>query len=78
MGIPLNIVRDISENYYDTISVIDKNSDSGYYLVKWTSESYTLQYSQKLGKYFIKIDELVCDAVYLNPLANFNKWYTPY
>ena len=21
---------------------------------------------------------MVCDAVYLNPLANFKQWYTPY
>ena len=26
----------------------------------------------------IKSGYLVCDALYLNPLANFKKWYTPY
>ena len=37
-----------------------------------------MQYYNKIGIYFIKAGELVCDAVYLNPLANFKQWYTPY
>ena len=52
---------------------LETNAENGYYLVKWTSESYTLKSSQNLGK-----DELVHDAVYLNPLDNFKLWYTPY
>ena len=31
-----------------------------------------------MGKYVIKADKLVCDAVYLNPLTSFNQWYTHY
>ena len=45
--------------------------------VKWTSDSYTLQSFHKIGKDVIKSGELVCDTVYLNPLANFKQWYTP-
>ena len=49
-----------------------------YLNVKWTSKIYTLQSSQKLGEDFIKSDDLVCDAVYLNSLYNFKQWFTPY
>ena len=77
-NIYLNIVRSISEKDYCAISTIDKNTEGGYYLVKWTSDSYNFQYSHKLGKYVIKDGELVCDAVYLNPLDNFNQRYTPH
>ena len=44
----------ISDKYYCEISTIDKNIESGYYIVKWKSESYTLQYYQKLEKDVIK------------------------
>ena len=37
-----------------------------------------MQYSYKTGIYVIKAGELVHDAVYLNPFANFKQWYTPY
>ena len=70
--------RDISNKDYGTVSTIDKNSESGYYPVKWTSKSYNFKSSHKLGKYVIKAGELVCDSLYLNPLANFNQCYTPY
>ena len=47
-NISLNLERYVSDKYYDSISTIDKNSDSEYYLVKRTSKSYTWQSSQKL------------------------------
>ena len=74
----LNIGGDIGDKYYDTISNVSKYAESGYYLIKYTSESCHLYSSQKLGKYVIKAGELVYDAVYLNSLANFKWWYTPY
>ena len=77
-NIDLNNIRDIIDEYYGTISTIDKNAESEYYIVKWTIESYSFQSSQKLGTYFIKSGGLVCDALHLNPLANFKQWYTPY
>ena len=73
--ISLNIGRDISDNDYGKISTTDKNAYSGYYLVKCTSDSYNFQYSNKLRKYYIKDVELVCDTVYLNPMANLKQWY---
>ena len=77
-NIALNIGSDIKYEDFGAISRIDKNIESGYYPVKWTSESYTLQSYKKLGNDVIKAGELLCDAVYLNPLANLNQWYTPY
>ena len=47
-----------------------KNSESGHYLVKCKSESYNFQSCQNLGKYFIRAGELLCYAVYFNPLDN--------
>ena len=41
MNIASNIGIDISDENYGTISTIDKYTESGYYLVKWTNGSYT-------------------------------------
>ena len=74
----LNIGVDISDKYYSAISTIDKNLESGYYIVKRIIDIYTLESSNTLGKYFIETDELVCDAVYLNLFTNFKKWCNRY
>ena len=55
-----------------------KNTESGYYIVKCRSKSYTLQSYIKLVKDVLKALVLVCDDVYLNPHANSKKWYKPY
>ena len=57
---------------------MDKNAETGYYIGKWKSDSYTLQYSHNIRKNVIKDVELVYDAVYLNPFAYFKQWYKPY
>ena len=57
---------------------LSKLKKCGYYIVKWTSDSYTFQSPHKMVKYIIKAGELVCDVVYFNPLANFKQWYNPY
>ena len=72
-NIDLNIGKDISENDYGAISIIDKNAETGYYFVKWTSDSYTFQYSNKIVRDMIKAVYLVCDALYANSSANFKK-----
>ena len=74
----LKIGRDIRDQGYGEIFTIYKHAEIGYYLVKWKSEIYNFQSSRNLGNDFIKVCELVCDEVYLNPLANFKQWYTPY
>ena len=55
-----------------------KDAESGYYLVKWTIDSYTLHYSNNMGNDVITDGELVCDAVYLNTISNFNQCYNYY
>ena len=52
---------------------LSKLKKCGYYIVKWTSDSYTFQSPHKMVKYIIKAGELVCDVVYFNPLANFKQ-----
>ena len=37
----LTIHKNICDNDYGEISTIDKNAENGYYLVNWTSLSYT-------------------------------------
>ena len=44
----------------------------------WTSDSYTLHYIHKIGKYLIKDGELVYYELYFNPLTNLKQLYTPY
>ena len=57
---------------------INKPPESGYYLVKWTSDQYTSQSSHKTGRDVIKDGDLLCDALYLNKFATFKQWYNPY
>ena len=43
------------------------SDDSGHNaLVIWTSDSYNFQYFHKIGNDVIRVDELVCDALYFN------------
>ena len=62
----------------EKISTIDKNAENWYYLVKWTSGSYTLPYYHSMGENVTKAGYLVYDSFYLNPFANFRQCYTPY
>ena len=45
---------------------------------KWTRNSFIFKSSHKIGRDFINVDELVCDALYLSPVANIKQWYTSY
>ena len=62
----------------DQFQQLTKNAENLYYLLKQTSDSYTLQSSHKIGIYVIKSGELVFDAVYLNLFVNYKRWYIPY
>ena len=77
-NIDLNIEEDLSDNYYGAISKIYENVENWYYLAKWKSFSSTLQYYHKIEIYVINADELLCDAVYLNPFSNNKQWCIPY
>ena len=39
---------------------------------------YFFQYLNNIGKYVIKANQLVCDAVYLYTIAIFKQWYDTY
>ena len=52
-----------------------------YYVVQRTSEPYTLQEDNRMKDYTPLITsyvgEIVCDAVFLNPVPNVRYWLTP-
>ena len=77
-NIDLNIGKYISEKNYESFSAMDKNTGNGYYIVKRTIDSYTMRSSHKIGRDVIKSGELMCDAVYLKPFANFSQWYNTF
>ena len=77
-NVALNIGRYISEKYYGAILKTDKNVENGYYLVKWTSDSYILQFYHKIERDIIKDGGFVCGVLYLNTFANFKQWYIYY
>jgi hypothetical protein len=55
------------------VVITEDKATHGYYLVEWTSKSYTLQ--EEMDE--LQEGELVCDAMYLNPVGWARKWYTP-
>ena len=73
------ISQNIMVGEYAAISTVDKKADSGYYLVKWTGEPYTLQEQfQNENEEIFQCGEVVCDAEYLNSFAGKKQWFTPY
>ena len=65
---------------YGAFSTLDEDAD-GYYIIKFTSEPYTLQEDRMLTEFTpaikVKAGELVCDAEYYNKVAGAQLWYTP-
>ena len=70
--------KHISGNNYGAITKFDKNAENGYHIIIWTSDSFTFQYSHKIGRDVIKAGMFVCYTVYLNIFSNFKQWYNPY
>ena len=60
---------------------IDDESTNGYYVLQWTSELYTLQEDKEMEGYTPPITaqtgDIVCDAVFLNPVPFAKYQYTP-
>ena len=60
---------------------IDDENTNGYYVVQWTSEPYIPQkYKEMKGYISIVIaytGDIVCDAVFFNPIPNAKYWLTP-
>ena len=63
---------------YGAIATTDEDAD-GYYIVRWTTEPYTIQEAVAPEKYgwAIRAGELVCEAEYFNKVAGAKHWYTP-
>ena len=65
---------------YGVMRTNDESSDE-YYVLQWTSELYILQEDKEMKGYTATITvyagEIVCDAVFLNPVPNEKYWYTP-
>jgi hypothetical protein len=62
-----NIAANIEIGGYGAIVTSDPEARDGYWMVEWTSESYTCQETGKL----------VCDGFYLNEVKRGPKWWTP-
>ena len=64
---------------YAAISTTDRKAESGYYLVRWLSEPYTLQEQKKINyNEIFQAGEVVCKAKYLNSFVGKKQWFTPY
>ena len=65
---------------YGSKRTYDESTD-GYYVFQWTSESYTLQEDKEMEGYIPPITvytgEIVCDAIFLNPVPFTKYRYTP-
>ena len=63
---------------YGSMRTDDESTDE-YYVLQWTSESYTLQEDKEIEGYTPIIiayaGESVCDAVFFNPGPNAKYWY---
>ena len=79
-GVMEMMAETVKANQYGAFSTEDEDAD-GYYIVKWTSDPYTLQEDVELPEYTpamkIKAGALVCDAEYYNKLPQARLWYTP-
>ena len=61
------IAQEIDSGNTGAVVTSDPDAVDGYYLVKWSGNSYK---DQDTG-------ELVCDGYFLNPVGRAQKWYTP-
>jgi hypothetical protein len=79
-GMTTMMAERIKPDKYGAFSTTDEDAD-GYYIVKWTSEPYTLQEDKLLTEYTpamrIPAGTLVCDAEYYNKVPGASLWYTP-
>jgi hypothetical protein len=77
-GMTEMMAQSIETGKFGAFATTDEDAD-GYYVVKWTSEPYTLQHSIDAAKYgwAMKAGELVCDALYYNKVGGASLWYSP-
>ena len=69
---------EIEYNTMGAFQTSDKNTH-GYYIVKWTSNAYTLQEKYKCHAFdppvIIPEGELVCKAKFMTPMKKTSHWY---
>ena len=79
-GVETRMSEKILSIMYGAIRTNDESAD-GYYVLQWTTEPYTLQEDKEMQGYLpittAYAGEIVCDAVFLNPVPNAKYWYTP-
>jgi hypothetical protein len=79
-GIAEEMAEGIEVGKIGAFSTEDEET-SGYYLVEWKSEAYTLQEDTVLTEFDpplkLEAGELVADATYLNMVPRAPLWYTP-
>ena len=76
----LQILEGVKIGNYSAFETADQNISSGYYVVKWTLEPYTLQLNNQLGDCIppvtVHADEFVANAQYMNYVAKSKLLYT--
>ena len=76
----LQILEGVKIGNYGAFETSDQNVSSGYYVVKWTSEPYTLQGNTRLDDCIppvtVPAGEFVANAHYINPVAKSKLLYT--
>ena len=79
-GVETRMSEKILTTMYGATRTDDESTD-GYYVLQWISEPCTLQEDKVIKGYTPAIKsyagEILCDAVFLNPVPNAKYWYTP-
>ena len=79
-GVEIRMSEKILTAIYAVIKTDDESAD-GYYVLQWVSEPYMLQKDKEMESYTPQITayagEIVCSAVFLNPVHFAKYWYTP-
>ena len=79
-GLETTMSEKIINTMYGGMRTYDESTD-GYYVLQWTRESYTLQEDKNMEgctrTITVYTGEIVCDAVFLNPVPNAKYWYIP-
>ena len=78
-GVETRMSKKILVTIFDATRIDDESTD-GYYIVQWTSESYTLQEDKEERGYIqlviVYAGEIVCDTLFFNPVSNAKYWLT--
>ena len=70
----MNMSLIIMKGKYGAIDV-DNYSCHGYYIIKFSSSTYTLQLDLSIDGQFISSSEMVCEGNYFFPINNNSQYY---